>query len=58
MPPLERAAPRTKSSWPPTPLYSRVPMESAQTWPVRSTEMAELMQTILSFWAMLKGSLT
>ena len=33
-----------KSIWPPTPLYIRCqPIESAQTWPVRSTSMAELM---------------
>ena len=38
-----RAAPRMKSIWPPTPLYIRWPIESAHTWPVRSTSMAELM---------------
>ena len=35
-----------KSIWPPTPLYSRWPIESATTWPVRSTSIAELMATI------------
>jgi hypothetical protein len=36
-----------KSIWPPTPLYSRGPIESAHTWPVRSTSIAELTATIL-----------
>ena len=36
-------APRTKSIWPPMPEYMRGPMESAQTCPVRSISMAELM---------------
>ncbi len=56
-PPLERAAPRTKSTWPPTPENCLAPMASAATWPIRSTEMAELTLTMLSFWAMTKGSL-
>src|ERR1017187_8263617 len=36
LPPCERAAPRTKSIWPPIPEYMRWPIESAQTCPVRS----------------------
>ena len=40
------AAPRMKSIWPPTPLYIRWPIESAQTWPVRSTSIAELIAVI------------
>ena len=57
MPPLERAAPRRKSTWPPMPLYGVWPMESAQTCPVRSTSMAELMATMRSFCAITNGSL-
>ncbi len=37
-----------KSIWPPTPLYSRSPIESATTWPVRSISMAELMAVIVA----------
>jgi len=47
-----------KSSWPPKPEYIEVPIESAQTCPVRSTDNAELMATMLSFCATMKGSLT
>ena len=42
------AAPRMKSIWPPTPLYRRSPIESATTWPVRSTSIAELMAVIVA----------
>ena len=35
-----------KSIWPPTPAYSRCPIESATTWPVMSTSMAELIAVI------------
>ena len=45
-PSLASAAPRMKSIWPPTPLYIRCPIESAQTWPVRSTSIAELIAII------------
>ncbi len=50
-PPFDRAAPRIKSTCPPAPLYSFDPIESAQTWPVRSICTAELIATIFSFWA-------
>ena len=40
------AAPRMKSIWPPTPEYIVWPIESATTWPVRSTSIAELIETI------------
>ena len=53
-----RAAPRTKSTWPPMPVNCAAPMESATTWPIRSTWMAELMATTRSFWPMTYGSLT
>ena len=43
----ESAAPRMKSIWPPTPLYMRDPIELAQTWPVRSISIAELIATVL-----------
>ena len=33
-------------------------MESAQTWPVRSTARAELMATMRSFCAITNGSFT
>ena len=36
----------------------RGPIESAHTWPVRSTSIAELIATILSFCAITNGSLT
>ena len=36
-----------KSICPPTPEYSVWPMESATTWPVRSTSIAELIETML-----------
>ena len=35
-----------KSIWPPTPEYIRWPIESATTWPVRSTSIAELIAVI------------
>jgi hypothetical protein len=47
-PSAARPAPRTKSICPPTPEYSRWPIESATTCPVRSTSMTELMATIRS----------
>ncbi len=53
-----RAAPRTKSTWPPMPVNCAAPMESATTWPIRSTWMAELMATTRSFCPMTNGSLT
>ena len=37
LPPLLAEAPRTKSTWPPTPLNWRSPMHSATTWPIKST---------------------
>jgi hypothetical protein len=43
---------------PSSPLNGTRPMESAQTCPVRSTWMAELIATIRLFWAMTKGSFT
>ena len=49
LPPLLRAAPRTKSTWPPMPVNCSGPMESATTWPMRSIWIAELMATTLSF---------
>ena len=45
-PSVASPAPRMKSICPPTPEYIVWPMESATTWPVRSTSMAELMETI------------
>ena len=41
-----RAAPRMKSICPPTPEYMRYPIESATTWPERSTSIAELIAVI------------
>ena len=46
-----------KSSCPPTPEYMTVPIESAQTCPVRSTEIAELIATTFGLRAITKGSL-
>ena len=57
-PPLESAAPRMKSIWPPTPEYIRNPIESAQTWPVRSISIAELMAVTLGFCLITAVSLT
>jgi len=57
LPPSESAAPRMKSIWPPTPEYCRSPMESAQTWPVMSTSMAELMAVTFGFRRMTAVSL-
>ena len=51
-----RAAPRMKSTWPPMPLQSFGPSESAQTWPVRSTSIAELIAVISSWRAITNGS--
>ena len=57
-PPLLRAAPRMKSTWPPVPEIWFRPMDSEAIWPIRSTWTQELMDTRLSFWAMTKGSFT
>ena len=57
-PPLLAEAPRTKSTWPPTPEICLGPMLSEATWPIRSTCTQELMDTMFSFWAMTKGLLT
>ena len=46
-----------KSTCPPTPEWKRVPIESAQTCPVRSICTAELMAVILGLRAMTYGSL-
>ena len=46
-PPGASAAPRMKSICPPTPEYIRYPIESATTWPLRSTSMAELIAIML-----------
>ena len=43
-PPLERLAPRTKSTWPPTPLKGLRSRLSAATWPLRSTARQEFME--------------
>ena len=58
LPPRDLAAPRLKSTWPPTPEKNFEPMESAHTWPVRSTSRAVLTATILFCWRMMDGSLT
>jgi hypothetical protein len=47
LPPRDLAAPRLKSTWPPTPEKNFEPMESAHTWPVRSTSRAVFTATIL-----------
>ena len=47
LPPGALAAPRLKSTWPPTPEKNFAPSESAHTWPVRSISKAVLMATIL-----------
>jgi hypothetical protein len=57
-PPFECAAPRMKSTCPPMPLKGRQPTESEQTWPVRSTSIAELIATMRSFRAITQGSFT
>ena len=57
-PPRLILAPRTKSTWPPTPLICRRPTQVETTWPIRSTCTQELMETRLSFWQMTRGSLT
>jgi len=55
-PPAERAAPRKKSNCPPIPDTIRVPIESAQTWPLRSTCSAALMATTAGLAWMITGS--
>lgn len=52
LPSYPSAAPRMKSTCPPKPEYIRVPIESEQTCPVRSTSIAELMAVIFGFCAM------
>ena len=42
LPPSDKDAPRIKSICPPTPENSYMPIESAQTCPVKSTSMAQL----------------
>ena len=54
LPPLLRAAPRMKSTWPPMPEKKRPPSVSAATWPVRSTASAELIATIWSLRAIME----
>jgi hypothetical protein len=51
LPPTERAAPRTKSSWPPVPLTwcGRCPRKRHGRW--RSTIMVLLIETIRGFAA-------
>ncbi len=49
LPPSERAPPYMKSCCPPTPEMMRVPTESAQICPVRSTSTAELIAITLGF---------
>jgi hypothetical protein len=58
LPPGDSEAPRMKSIWPPTPEYMRVPIESAQIWPVRSTSIALLIAVTLGFLRITAGSLT
>ncbi len=53
MPPFDIAAPRTKSTWPPVPLYIEWPRDSDAHWPVRSTVIVLLIETMWSFLAML-----
>ena len=48
-PPFDILAPRTKSSCPPVPEKIRIPIESAQTCPVRSISVAELMEITFKF---------
>ena len=55
-PPLLRAAPRMKSTCPPMPEKKREPIESAATWPVRSTARAELIATMSSLREIWNGS--
>ena len=57
LPPLDTAALSRKSSWPPVPLICRVPALSAHIWPYRSTEMQLLMDTKLSIFPTIEGSL-
>ena len=57
-PPRLIEAPRTKSTCPTTPLICRRPTDSLATWPMRSTWTQELIETMLSFSAMTRGSLT
>jgi hypothetical protein len=57
LPPSDILAPFTKSTCPPVPEKMRVPMESAQTCPVKSTSVAELIVVIFGFREMTKGSL-
>lgn len=57
-PPRLAHAPLKKSTCPPVPLNWELPMLSAQTCPVKSTWIAELMDTILLFLATTKGSFT
>ena len=58
LPPRLILAPRTKSTWPPTPLICRSPTEVETTCPIRSTCTQELIETRLSFCAMTRGSFT
>jgi hypothetical protein len=58
LPPSESEAPRMKSICPPTPEKIRVPMESATTWPVKSTSMALLIAVTLGFRRMTAVSFT
>ncbi len=51
-PPGESLAPFTQSACPPTPPICRSPMDSAFTWPVRSTSIAELIAMKFGILAM------
>ena len=51
-PPLEFCAPMAVSAWPPVPENCVDPIDSLAHWPVRSTSMVELIDTMLSFCAM------
>ena len=57
-PPSASAAPRMKSAWPPKPLWILSPIESEQTWPVRSISMALLTAVIPTLRAMFAGWFT
>ena len=52
LPPRDIWAPMAVSAWPPVPEYWREPMDSLAHCPVRSTSREVLMDTWLSFWAM------
>ncbi len=58
LPPSESEAPRMKSICPPTPENCFSPIESATTWPVRSTSMALLMAVTFGLRRMTAVSLT